>query len=58
MKTTRTYHRSSVLAFPKTAEYAEAITRHRSRLSADSVVMYVCAFAFVFLALLLIVEAL
>ena len=54
---TRTYYRNSVLAFPKTAEYANPITRHKPRLNADSVVMYVCAFAVVFVALLLVLEA-
>lgn len=35
--TTRQYHRNSDLAFPKTADYASALTRSRHRVSDTSV---------------------
>ena len=54
--TTRTHYRNSVLAFPKTAEYANAITRYAKPISPDSVVLYTCAFALVFVIVLLLAE--
>lgn len=53
----RKYHRSSTLAFPKTREYAESVTRYANPACADRCVMYTCAFAVLFLAVILIVEA-
>ena len=56
--TTRTHYRSSTLAFPKTAEYANSIQRFATPARADSIILYLCAFSLAFLAVLLIVEAL
>lgn len=54
---TRTHYRNSTPAFQKTVEYATAITRYATPARGDSCVMYTSIFALVFLAVMLIVEA-
>lgn len=55
--TTRKYSRTMAEAFPHGPEYAIAIERYKP-LKADTVVGWTLAFAAVFVAVLLIVEAL
>lgn len=42
MNTVRTYYRNAVLAFPKTSEYACAVTRLPSRLADRCVTWALC----------------
>jgi hypothetical protein len=51
---TRTYNRNSVLAFPKTCDYACAVERPREFDWQDRLVMWACAVCFVLVAVIVV----
>ena len=51
---TRRYHRNSMLAFPRTAEYGCAVERPMD--SGDKLVMWACILATVFMGVLFVWE--